>query len=75
MKFTPMEEKSSGNEPFEFEVRKKKNGNMFYFSGISGIYILKSQGDLSLYAEYTHHELIKNNVIGKHWSDWTWTYN
>ncbi|MEC5424601.1 hypothetical protein QGM71_13960 [Virgibacillus sp. C22-A2] len=73
--FVSNEETSYGNEPLEFEVRKKRNGDMFYLSGISGMYILKSQVDLSLYAEYTHHQLIKSNVLGKHWSDWIWISN
>ncbi|WP_156289528.1 hypothetical protein [Oceanobacillus salinisoli] len=71
--FVSKEEKSHGNEPFKFKVRKKVNNETYYLSSISGIYIMKSQGDLSLYAEYTHNQLIRNTSLGKHWSDWAWT--
>jgi hypothetical protein len=72
--FVNNEETGFRNVPFEFEVRKKIDGKTYYLSGISGIYIIKSQNFLSLYAEYSHKQLIRNKVLGKHWSTWDWIF-
>ncbi|OIJ15149.1 hypothetical protein BKP35_04665 [Anaerobacillus arseniciselenatis] len=66
---------SSGVVPFEFAVRQKIDGDTYYLSGISGLAIMKSQHNLSLYLGYNHKQFITNNVLGEHWSDWNWDIN
>lgn len=73
--YVTREKTSSGDVPFEFEVRQKLNGDIYFLSGITGIYIIKSQHHLSLYAEYSHKQLIRNNVVGKHWLDLDWYFD
>lgn len=65
---------SNGDVSFKFEIKQKRDGDIYYLSGISGISIMKSPNDLSLYGEYSHNQFYKNSVLGKHWSDWQWSF-
>ena len=63
-------EKHSRNNELTFTVKQKLDGETYYLSHISGLFIIESFKHLNLHLNYSHDQLIINPSLGSHSGMW-----